>query len=129
MLVTEGIVGLGRTGAAVPQGDSKDPTRLSAGQLLRIDDHGVMRVQALDGSSQAAWLAWRGGMLAFDGETLENALDEFSRYTTDRFSIPDPQLRRLRIGGYFPVGDTRALLSALDSGFGLTAQRAADAVS
>lgn len=123
VLVTEGVVRLGSTDAA-PAGGA--PSELSAGELLQIDAQGRMRVQKLGGNAQAAWLAWRDGMLMFEGETLQAALDEFSRYTTDRFGIADPQLRSLRIGGFFPAGNTTALLGALTRNFGLAAQRAPD---
>jgi transmembrane sensor len=68
-------------------------------------------------------MAWRDGRLVFDGESLQQVLDEFSRYTADRFEIPDSSLRAIRIGGYFPAGDTQTLQSILESGFGLVLKR------
>jgi transmembrane sensor len=121
VLVTEGVVRLGRADGSQPAA-----TDLAAGQLLQVDTRGRMHVQKLDSGGQGAWLAWRDGMLLFEGQTLQSALDEFSRYTTDRFSIADPQLRDMRIGGYFPAGNTSALLTALNRNFGLAAQRGAD---
>jgi transmembrane sensor len=121
VLVTEGVVRLGQT-----EGGQPAATELAAGQLLQIDTQGRTHVQKLDSSGQSAWLAWRDGMLLFEGETLQAALDEFSRYTSDRFSIADPQLRGMRIGGYFPAGNTNALLTVLNKNFGLAAHRGAD---
>ena len=68
-------------------------------------------------------LAWREGLLAFSGESLETVVDEIGRYTTVNIEIPDPAVRTIRIGGQFPVGETDAMLSALEDNFGLRVQR------
>lgn len=68
-------------------------------------------------------LAWREGLLAFSGESLETAVEEIGRYTTVNIEIPDPAVRAIRIGGQFPVGETDAMLSALEENFGLRVQR------
>ncbi len=99
---------------------------LDRGQALRISSDGNAQITQLDNDALGARVAWRGGMVVFDGQTLAAALEEFSRYTPTRFVITDTQLRQLRIGGYFPAGDTGFLLEALHSNFGLTASRGAD---
>ena len=68
-------------------------------------------------------LAWREGLLAFSGESLETVVEEIGRYTTVNIEIPDPGVRAIRIGGQFPVGETDAMLSALEENFGLRVQR------
>ena len=68
-------------------------------------------------------LAWREGLLAFSGESLETVVEEIGRYTTVNIEIPDPAVRAIRIGGQFPVGETDAMLSALEENFGLRVQR------
>ena len=45
-------------------------------------------------------LAWQDGMLAFDGETLNQAIAEVSRQTGWRFELADPALGEMRVGGY-----------------------------
>lgn len=62
-------------------------------------------------------LAWRDGMLVFDGDSLENVIAEVSRYTSVEIVIAEPTLRNLKIGGYFRTGDTDILLSTLESSF------------
>lgn len=62
-------------------------------------------------------LAWRDGMLVFDGDSLESVIAEVSRYTPVEIVIADPTLRELKIGGYFRTGDTDILLSTLESSF------------
>ena len=68
-------------------------------------------------------LAWREGLLAFSGESLETVVEEIGRYTTVNIEIPDPAVRAIRIGGQFPVGETDAMLSALEENFGLRVLR------
>jgi transmembrane sensor len=122
VIVTEGQIKVMADGAT-PIAD-----RLDRGQSLWIDANGSARVQHLDSETLASRLAWRNGMLVFDGQTLQSALEEFSRYTPDRLVIADASLRNLRIGGYFPAGDTEALLEALRTGFGLEISRTPDGV-
>jgi len=98
---------------------------LTRSQSIHIGANGSATVVTLKDDALAARLAWRTGMLVFDGQTLAAALEEFSRYTSARFAI-DPQLRDLQIGGYFPAGDTAALLDALRANFGIESARGAD---
>jgi transmembrane sensor len=68
-------------------------------------------------------LAWREGTLIFSGETLEQVVAEFSRYTNLSIEIPDASVRKLRIGGRFPAGETETMLATLQSSFNLTVTR------
>lgn len=68
-------------------------------------------------------LAWRGGVLTFSGEPLETVVSEISRYTTVNIEISDPAVRAIRIGGQVPVGQTDAMLAALEDNFGLRVRR------
>lgn len=95
-------------------------------QYMRIDADGTSKTGRLDDDAVAARLSWRNGMLVFDGQTLEEALAEFSRYTEARLVVTDPRLRGLRIGGYFAAGDTAALRDALKANFGIDSRRGPD---
>ena len=64
-------------------------------------------------------LAWSEGMLMFSGDTLEEVVNEISRYTTVSIEIPDAAVRNMRVGGRFPVGDTEVMFAALESNFNL----------
>lgn len=122
VMVTEGRVSVDDAPAGPP--DQVRPgamplVSVSAGEALSIDAGGRNALRELDALQLESAMAWRSGHLVFNGETLQQVLDEFSRYTPDRFVIPDTGLRKLRIGGYFPTGDTRALRATLASGFGI----------
>jgi transmembrane sensor len=68
-------------------------------------------------------LAWRRGMLAFDGDTLEEAVLEVSRQTGARFEFGDPELAQLRVGGYIRATDLDAFLTLLEANLDITARR------
>lgn len=99
---------------------------LNRGQAIRIATDGSARISDMGGEALTARLAWRNGMVVFDGETLPEALAEFSRYTSVRFVVTDARLRQLRVGGYFPAGDTDYLLEALRSNFSVVSTRNPD---
>ncbi|MDB5455786.1 MAG: anti-sigma factor [Caulobacter sp.] len=58
-------------------------------------------------------LAWREGKLAFEGESLQQAADTFTRYSDTRIQIRDAGLAREPVTGLFaandPVGFSRAV--------------------
>jgi transmembrane sensor len=64
-------------------------------------------------------LSWLDGRLVFAGESLEEVVAEVSRHTPLLIEVTDPELRKLRIGGQFQVGETDALFDVLESGFGI----------
>ena len=73
-------------------------------------------------------LSWRDGNVVFRGETLQDALNELSRYTPDNFKIVDSRINDLRIAGLYKAGDTEGLLSALKENFNIASQRTADGI-
>lgn len=64
--------------------------------------------------------AWRKGLLLFTGDSLEEVVAEISRYTPVSIEIEDPELKSIRIGGQFRVGDVNGMFNALEANFGLT---------
>ncbi len=57
--------------------------------------------------------AWRAQMVELDGETVEQAADEFNRYRKAPILIGDTRVSALRIGGRFRTTDSQEFLSAL----------------
>lgn len=70
-------------------------------------------------------LAWRDGMLAFDGETLSEAIAEVSGQTGWQFKLADPSLGEMRVGGYV-AADPEAFIGLVSSSLGLEARREGD---
>lgn len=64
-------------------------------------------------------LAWRDGMLAFDGVTLAEAASEFNRYSRMSIVVSDPEVGEIRIGGSFQASNADAFLRLLHDAYGL----------
>jgi transmembrane sensor len=72
--------------------------------------------------------AWHSGRIAFEDVALQEALDEFNRYTTTPLVLHDPALADLHISGVFRIDETEAFLRALNVAFGIHAQRGTDTI-
>lgn len=70
-------------------------------------------------------LAWRDNMLAFDGETLNEAIAQVSQQTGWQFELEDPSLGDMRVGGYVHA-DPEAFLELMSSSLDLEARRDGD---
>ncbi len=68
-------------------------------------------------------LAWRDGMLSFDGETLREAAADVERQTGVRFVFSDPAIGELRVGGYINARDADAFTALLETNLHLVAER------
>jgi transmembrane sensor len=96
--------------------DTENETRLSAVAVEVFEQAEVMERR----------LAWRSGLLIFEGDPLENVVREISRYTTLAIEIADPEVAATKIGGQFPLGETEAMLYVLETSFGFTVTRVDD---
>lgn len=67
-------------------------------------------------------LAWRDNMLAFDGETLNEAIAQVSQQTGWEFELADPSLGEMRVGGYVHA-DAEAFIALLSTSLDLEARR------
>lgn len=90
---------------------------------LQNEKHGVVQ---LDVGEVSRKLSWLDGKLVFAGESLEEVVKEISRHTSIRIDVPDPVLRKMRIGGHFRTGETDALFHVLESGFGIQVKKLND---
>jgi transmembrane sensor len=73
-------------------------------------------------------VAWTRGMIVFDGQPLERAIREVSRYSTTKFVIADEGIKQIPVVGYFRVGDLDGLLTALQTNFNIYITRTGDTV-
>lgn len=102
--------------------------RLSAGQRISISvaQENVSDVTELDTSEVTRSLSWKQGKLVFAGESLEDVIQEITRHTEVKIEMLDPQLKSMRIGGQFQVGETDTLFHVLESGFGISVNKLDD---
>ena len=80
-------------------------------------------VAKIDEKEMAAQLGWQQGNVVLRGETLEEAVAEFSRYNNMQFVIVDEKIKHIRIAGLFKTDDTESFLHALSSSFPITYQK------
>lgn len=83
-------------------------------------------VEHLQKEEVDALLSWQVGKLIFRGETLEQAMQEVSRYTGVKFEFADEQLATVKIAGSFKTNDLAALLTALKNNFSITHEQRED---
>ena len=126
LLVTHGKV---RVAQAASAKAAQTPERLPETALALTQGEKILlgsaqpQVAKVDPVAMEAELSWRSGNLVFRGETLEQALQEISRYTSIQFDIQDDKLKQKRIAGMFKAGDMDGLLTALDQNFQIRYQR------
>jgi transmembrane sensor len=87
-------------------------TTVSAFETAQVEA-GFQSVSQIDESEANARLAWQRGLIVFEDEALQDALEEIDRYTTTRFVLADEKVRRVRIDGSFRTGDVDGVLASL----------------
>jgi transmembrane sensor len=102
--------------------------KLTAGQrtVIPIIDEELSDVIEVDMSEVTRFLSWKEGKLVFAGESLEEVVQEITRHTQVKIDVIDPQLKSMRIGGQFQVGETDTLFYVLESGFGISVKKLND---
>jgi transmembrane sensor len=104
--VTEGSV------AAFHEGrDAETNVRVQTGQQLSYShsSHSV----AMRQTDPAHAIAWRSGMLYFQGEPLGEVIDSVNRYTAGTITIEDPQISGLSYSGTARTDGVEGWLQAL----------------
>jgi transmembrane sensor len=74
----------------------------------------IPEAQTIENEEFNRRLSWSQGRLVFDNERLELVIKEVSRYVPNKIIIEDPELRDVRFSGRFTLGDTDALLEAIE---------------
>ena len=69
-----------------------------------------------------ATLAWRNGMLVFQGESLTEVIRELNRYTPLKFRLIDQELMSIPVGGLFKTGNLDQLLAVLENNFSVSSE-------
>lgn len=106
VLVTEGVVEVWSLG------DEANKRRVSAGSRTFVGDSaGPQQIVDTQADVDRA-LAWRGGQLIFDGDTLGQAAAEFNRYNRVQVRIDDPALSGERFVGRFRTNEPQAFARA-----------------
>ncbi len=124
VIVTEGTVEVTKTPPLTQEGPpSPQAIVLEAGEALGGSAALPGQVSVVSEADIAKELAWRRGMLVFEGDSLEFVVEELSRYTQARFIIVDDSIRQRRVGGNFKTDDVEGLLSVLEEGLSIEVRR------
>lgn len=90
---------------------------LSSGMLARFSLGAPLNVQA---ASITALTAWRQGRLVFQGQALEQVVQEMNRYLTHPLYLQDEGLRRIPISGVFSIEEADSFLESLQQHVAIT---------
>jgi transmembrane sensor len=112
--VTEGVVEVANTGLA----GSSSPQKVSADERAVITEAQGIKVQRVARTEAERHLAWRDGMLAFDGELLSDAVSEINRHNTRKIMIDDPALAARPVVGLFRSSDTAGFAQTVATALG-----------
>lgn len=123
VVVREGLVRLERT-------DDRDDGHASLAantRALSIPGR-ELRIERIGSDSIVQRLSWRDGMLSFNGNTLAEAAEEFSRYSRKRILIEGDDVARLRVVGLYAANDPGGFAQAVALSMGLESEQVADGV-
>lgn len=120
VLVREGVVEVDRDAPAA----GARPVRLVANTRAVVSASPTVAVSAvaIAPTDIGRELAWREGRIAFEGETLSQAAEQFARYSDTRIVIDDPAIAREEITGLFQANDPVGFAQAVATSFNLRAE-------
>ena len=97
------------------------PVRISANSMAvaQADNANAIEAMPVPPAQVHRQMAWQNGQIAFEGETLAQAAEEFSRYSDTRIVIEDSGLAKEEIAGLFkatdPVGFAQTIAISLNA--------------
>lgn len=101
---------------------TEDVIFLNKGEQIAIgDEEDAQKAEPIGEDQLSRSLSWLSGQLVFRNEPLQQVVREVSRYLPNQIVIEDPELRDVRISGRFKIGDTEALLEAIEVSFNVQA--------
>jgi transmembrane sensor len=115
VLVREGVVEVFKPDAGAT------PVRIAANNMAvaQVGQGAAIASTPVPVAQMHRQLAWQNGQIAFEGETLAQAAQEFSRYSDTRIVVEDPALAREEIAGLFkatdPVGFAKKIAISLNA--------------
>lgn len=117
-------VGLLEGAVVVSLGDRQAPqgkVQLGVGQQVAYGRGRTLgKVRRLDPDVAHGWTR---GELVFKGRRLDDLLAESNRYSEVSLTLADQDLAAIAVSGVFRAGNQEALVSALERGWGLRAER------
>jgi transmembrane sensor len=94
---------------------------VTAGEAALFGDSVV--IDRIDLAEIDRKLSWTDGKLVFSGDPLSSVVADISRYTDIDFEFGTQDLADMRVGGVFGLGEVDDMLEALETNFGVRAER------
>jgi transmembrane sensor len=115
--VTEGVVEVAELKLAVvsrsmPAAPVGGVRRVAAHERAIIAPAGPPVVQPMAPAEAQRRLAWKDGMVSFEGEPLRMAVAEFNRHNRRQIVIDDPSLASVPVVGVFRATDIEGFIAA-----------------
>lgn len=109
----------------MPENKPKVLAQIEAGQRAEFDTV-IEIIETVPTDVIEKELSWQSGLLIFDGESLEDVVKDFSRYTNIEFVITNSEIRDMKITGYFQTNNTTAFLNTLGNNFDIKVEHVND---
>jgi len=109
--VTEGVVEVAdsatapASGSSVPPASRPEAKRVAANERVVIAGSRTPEIRPISPAETDRQLAWREGMVSFDGESLATAVAEINRHNRRQIVVDDPALAAKPIVGIFRATD------------------------
>ena len=94
------------------------PQTVSANEAASISGSEGVKVVRITHAQVERHLAWRDGMLSFDGERLSEAVEEINRHNHLKILIDDPALAARPVVGIFRSSDTEGFAQTVAAALG-----------
>jgi len=120
--VAEGVVEVADSSAL------SQPQTVSANEEASITGSQGVKVERITHAQVERHLAWRDGMLSFDGERLSEAVEEINRHNHLKILIDDPALAARPVVGIFRSNDTEGFAQTVAAALGAQSIAGDDAI-
>jgi len=100
-----------------------DDVYITKGEKVLVSSNQAPQLTHIKAENIKRDLSWLNGKLIFENEELFDVIEEVNRYVDIDIVLKDPSLHKIRISGRFDVGDSEALIEALELSFNLKSQR------
>ncbi|MEW6981413.1 FecR domain-containing protein [Colwelliaceae bacterium 6471] len=101
----------------------KDDVYITKGEKVLVGSDQSPKLTHINPENITRELSWLDGKLIFDNEELFDVITEINRYFDITIVLKDPSLHNIRISGRFDLGDSEALIEALELSFNIKSQR------
>jgi len=101
----------------------KDDVYIAKGEKVIVGSNKPPKLTHMKPENIKRKLAWLDKKLIFENEELFDVIEEINRYDDIKIVLKEPSLHSIRISGRFDLGDSEALIEALELSFNMKSLR------